>query len=378
MVDSQPAARAVALFPWVALREPLTLGPVRLLPYKRATLPGDLPHVSQADLDGILGAYADRPGVPVERATLLEIDDWRTGTDETAVRPRLFRARTSIAFAALSERRLFIGHFGYCNYDTYMMAVQRYQAGQTGRFSFTTRRRDGSGLHYWTSDEFAFQRPQHVDARAGVDIDAPLAQRLIELMGNDDASTLYEAISEFNAANTDSQDIPTHVELIMTKSAFELLLDVDHQASNFVNALLALLPSPEPYDAGPLQEAWGRRFPKATRPIEEWAREFCDLRGSFAHGRRRESDRFVWSRHAHLAFASMLFPLAIKAHLARQGHWQLSEIDTQRLRVIDAYVTHDPFKEIDRAAAESHPWADVDSSIRHASIAKKLYAHIFP
>jgi hypothetical protein len=52
----------VAFFPWVHLREPLSIGPVRLLPYERGTLPGALPHAAQEDIDAVLAAYADLPG----------------------------------------------------------------------------------------------------------------------------------------------------------------------------------------------------------------------------------------------------------------------------------------------------------------------------
>ena len=208
-----PPVSAVALFPWVALTEPITLGATRLLPYAVGTAPGKLQHATQADLDGVIGAYANRPGVRVPRATLLEIGDWFTGMDDTAVKPLLFRARAAIGFTALSKRRLFVGHLNYCSYDTYTLVVHRYKAGEPGMFSFTARRRDGSGLHIWDSDSFAFQRPRHVDERAEMDFDQPLARTLIDLL--ESGGDLYEALSEFNAANTDSQDVPPSIEVVM-------------------------------------------------------------------------------------------------------------------------------------------------------------------
>jgi hypothetical protein len=112
--EANTDASAAAIFPWVALREPIELGAARLIPFQRSALPGNLPQATQADLDGILAAYADRPGVPVKHATLLEIGGRYTGMDADVVVPRLYRARAYIAFSALSQRRLFTGHFGYC------------------------------------------------------------------------------------------------------------------------------------------------------------------------------------------------------------------------------------------------------------------------
>jgi len=366
-------ACAAAFFPWVATREPITLGTsVRLLPFQVGRLPGDLPQATQADLDGILGAYSDRPGVPVRCATIVEVDNWYTGIEDSSVRPRLFRARTAIGFAALAKRRLFESHLGYCCYDTYSLVVQRYKAAETGMFSFTTRRRDGSAGHLWGSDQFAFRRPLHVDERAPVDFDQKLAQTLIEIP--DDASKdLFEALSEFNSANTDSQDVPPHVEVVMTKSAFEWLLGINQDANEFVRELQKCLPDPDIVDDGPLKEAWRKRFPKARRPIEAWAREFCDLRGASAHGRNRDPSRFVWKRHVHLAFASVLFPLIVKAKLAQAGNWTTTNSDAYKLARIESYLIHDPFMHDSTATSESNPWSDLDSEAFIAQSAKKLW-----
>jgi hypothetical protein len=102
----------VAFFPWGALNEPIYLGAsIRLLPYRVGKLPGDLQHATQLDLDGILSAYSNRPNVRVPAATIIEVDDWRTDIEDASIRPRLFRARTAIGFAALANRRLFVPHF---------------------------------------------------------------------------------------------------------------------------------------------------------------------------------------------------------------------------------------------------------------------------
>ncbi len=352
---------AMAFLPWVAIDTPLTFGPLRLLPYRRKKLPGSLLHAAQSDIDVVLSAYADRPKSQVNEATILEFGEWQTGMDADEMLPALFCARDMLAFAALSNRRLFGGHSKYCNFDTYSLVVQGYTPGKVGSFAFFTRRRDGGTNRYWSSNAFAFHCPYHVDARARISVDGTLLVALLALSEAD--SFLLEAVTEFNCANTDSSDVPSHVEVVMMKSAFEWLMGIREQVGEFVDQLrerLSSIPSVESLD-GPLRANWERARPGAARPLEAWAREFCDLRGASAHGRPRAAPRFVWTARAHLAFASLLFPLLFKKIIADKGRIQLDAYDTERLRRIDAYLLHDPFA-LDWSAEDGkHPWKEIDS-----------------
>lgn len=155
-------AKALAFFPWAAIGEPTIVGPVRLLPWEKSRIPNNLPHAKLYDIDAVLGAYANQPSQHIYRATLLEYDQWLTGTDVENWVGDLFRARAIIGFAALACRRLFIQDRNYCNYDTYSLLVQPYKADHGSTFIFTTRRRDGGRELLWRSDNFAFHRPYHV------------------------------------------------------------------------------------------------------------------------------------------------------------------------------------------------------------------------
>ena len=308
-------ARAIAFFPWWINEEPISIGPIRLRPYAKGRLPGNLDQVEQADIDGVMQAYANRPGHRVKKATLLEVDDWHSGADPEGSLTRLFLAKEALGFAGLASRKLFKGHFGYCCFDNFIMVVQRFRPGKAGTFAYTIRRRDGSSTNLWSSDQFTFQRPLHVSDPLGC---VPLDEALVcMLMAPEIPAHWLEAIREFNRANTDSADIPVHVELVMMKSAFEQLLDIDEKARSFADALDQILPpvqtssSPPP---GPLRQRWLSRFDRFTRPIHSWAKEFCIRRGAAAHGNDGGSHH-VWSDHAHLAFASFLFPLLLKKRL---------------------------------------------------------------
>ena len=329
--------------------------------------PGGEGSVTQVDMDGVLEAYATRKNHPVKHAALMEVGAWHLGqeTDEE-IRTDLFRAREFVAFAALAQRRLFRGHFDYCNFDHYFFVLQNYQMGHTGAFSFATRRRDGGTQQMWDAKEFTFLKPLHVAADTKLTVDELLLAAL--LRAEEAERTPYEAIVEFNRANTDSQDIPIHTELVMTKSAFEFLLGIRHEADELVEAILPLIPERSPAHRldGPLAEHWPRsRGNRPMRLLEAWAREFCIRRNEGAHGRRRRGrGDFVWSEESHLAFTSILFPLLLKQRLTRDGFLQMDETDQIQLVGIEAYLTWDPFASSAggrRRQPHEHPWSRIYS-----------------
>lgn len=362
----------IAFFPWVYIDEPKTFGRLRLIPYCKGSLPGDLPNVVQMDIDGTLGAYANRPNRHVERSTLLEFGEWQAGmdTDQTQI-AQLFRARNLIAFSALSHRTLFQQHLGYCNYDTYSLVVQRYQPGDTAYFAFDSRRRDGRTSHLWGSDEFAFFRPNHVDENSRMSLDEPLLTALLDLP---EKHPVYEACVEYCSANTDSRDVPEHVELVMCKSALEWLFSINSNVKSLVNALTNVL---EGIDAAPasgsLIKQWKARYPDASRPLLAWVRDFCAVRGTSAHGQSRETSPFIWKAHQHLAFIALLFPLLVKKVLADEGRMQLDAFDLERLKRIDAFLASDPFVHNWRDQVAIHPWAKASRDSLVASRAHLLY-----
>jgi hypothetical protein len=353
---------AVAFFPWLKLREPLTVGSVRLIPWERGESPCDTAAAKQADLDAVLSAYANRPNQVVTGATLLEVADWCTGMDVTPeIRRELFRFRDLIGFSALSKRELFAGHFGYTNFDSYQLVIQNYEAGRGGRFTFAVKRRDGWASHYWTADDFAFGRPHHVGAHEFMDLDLPLLSRLVQ---SDFPDRVYDAIVEFNQANTDSPDVQTHLELIRAKTSMEWLLNVGDKYQDLQRELVQLLPQLEQLD-GPLRVRWEEQYPNSETLITRWAQEFCVRRSMSAHATKRSSSRRVWSEEAHLAFYSVLFPLLVKKSLAGSGAFELGMHDRIRLRRLEAYLVVDPYQISEEAAEEDRwPWREIDGDIR--------------
>lgn len=373
-------SKGIAVFPWWHIDQAVTLGPVRLLPYVRGSAPGDQEHAMQQDLDGVISAYALRPKQSVKKCTLLEVDDWRIGQDPNLVLRRLFAAQEAIGFASLAARELFAGHFGYCCFDNFHLVVQRYRAGQPGTFSFNTRRRDGGARYLWSSDDFAFQRPLHVDR--SLKPPTPETALVKLLMDPTTPRRWTDAVIEFNHANTDSSDMPSHVELVMIKSAFELLFDCGERVLAFENALdklLTDLPESPIEPNGSLRNKWEQAFPKATRPIHAWAREFCLRRGAAAHqGRATPGRQFVWSEDAHLAFASVLFPLALKRVAFNTGVFQMAASDIDRLGRIEEYLMEDPMlfePDLTDDYRREHPWREIEADIKMRAFSRDLRDH---
>lgn len=368
-------SHAIAFFPWAYIDEPSSVGPLRLMPFQRGSLPGHQLHVTQEDIEGVFGAYASRPNRPIDRGTLLEVGDWHSGQDaDNATVAALFRARNMVAFSALAQRKLFRQHFGYCNFDAYTLVVQRYLPGETGTFAFDTRRRDGRTSQLWGSDEFAFHRPNHVDSNVRMSLDEPL---LTALLGLPEDHRAYEAIVEFCSANTDSRDVPEHVELVMCKSALEWLFSINSTANALVNALSQTLEGIEPAPAtGPLLARWKERWPDAQRPLLAWAKDFCAVRGTSAHGQSRERSHFVWQDHQHLAYLALLFPLLVKKILTDEGRMQLDTFDQERLRRLDGFLAYDPFVHDWLNHEAVHPWEAVSSQALIASRAHLFYPGI--
>lgn len=345
---------------------------VRLLPYWRNKAPGDTEIAKQQDLDDVLRAYSVGLKTRVSKATLLEVGEWRTGMEaDDATRQQLFRARIVIGFSALSYRQLFSGHLRYCCYDTYTLVMQNYQARRADRFQYSTRRRDGNAGHHWNADGFAFHRPLHVDSHARIEIDEKLAACLLDLPSRAE-EPLLASLEEFDAANTDSGDVPIHIEVVLVKSAFERLLHVGSKDKEFSRALQDCIPDMPSDPKGPLLKKWKTRFPQASSILGAWAQEFSALRGANAHGTDRKLNHFVWGPHAHLAFASILFPLIVKKKLADAKLWAQQEADADKLRRIQDYLMHDPFN-LGRTKREiGHPWSDIENEILMACASRRL------
>jgi hypothetical protein len=371
MIDT--IVSSVAFFPWVSIAEALTVDTVRLIPYQRGVLPGTLTGVSQQDLDDVLAAYAISPLRAVDRATLLEVGSWTSGDNAANIVDQLFRVKELISFAAIAKRKLFSAR-EYVNFHTYQLVVQNFSSGSSGTFSFTSRRRDGKVHHLWSTEEFAFHMPHEVISNAKASMDLEL---LHSMLAADKQSRLpLGAIESFNRANTDSSDVTEESELVMMKCSFEWLFDIGVSSNDFCKAFAAHIPRGEWLGNSdtPVSVRWREARPRATTLLDAWAREFCAIRGSFAHGMNRKADHYVWSPAAHLAFASMIFPLLLKQKLATDGFGSLAERDDIELRSAEAFLTCDPMDSAHFVVEATHPWEEIRTEVVIGEVLRRQLA----
>jgi hypothetical protein len=366
--------KSVAFFPWVRIDDRLDEGRLRFIPYVRGEEPGTKAPVSQGALDRVIAAYVNPPRTPIHECTLIELDDWTIGQD-MPLPGQIWLARTCIGMAGLSSRRLFRRHFDYCNFDTYQLVIQRFNEDSAGTFSFTARRRDGVVNHIWDAEGFVWRRPPHVPSHARLSSDeAHYAATLLATCAKD--AGLSEALEEFTLANTDSPDVPVHAEVVMLKSAFEWLYGINENVEEFVRALAAdvghLLATPNEVPDS-VRTHWASASPKATRPLMAWARDLCKLRGAAAHGKSVRHERFRWSPEAHLAFASVLFPLLVRHRLRCTGALPDDAFERARLKYIEHLLVPELFAS---QGDEEHPWSRFELRCRSAELEEHLRREI--
>lgn len=122
----------------------MTLGDVRLIPYRRKAKSLPLNHVSKADVDAIFKAYADRPGKTVQHGVIVELAGRHAGPDMSpAVLKRVWQVKEILTLSALTERHLFVSDGSYVNSHAYNVVVQNFAPSSAHGFAFSTRRRDG-------------------------------------------------------------------------------------------------------------------------------------------------------------------------------------------------------------------------------------------
>jgi hypothetical protein len=355
----------LAFFPWATVSEPLRVGSFHLVPCGHALADSAITPEYRAAVAAILESYAhrrpvDRAGVAAvhtdSHALLADLDD-----HEIAAR---FAFRTRLTFAALAARKFFIHR--YCNSDSLRLVVQGFTPKKGGATLITTRRRDGETRNLVSKDTPHTRRPMHVGwCELPRDIDIALLEALERAAsrGGKLWVRLNDSISAFVAANTDSPDVSVRAELVELVGAFSRLFGVWDERGTVDGFVDALTPSAPPED--------GRRGPRATvgrlaaaleRGVSvraEWLGDAYRLRSQYAHGRREEVGyRATWDVAEHLLLAAHIFPLTVKAVLAREGLYAFTRDDAVGNDAFDTLATLDRFGARDDDPADRHPWRE--------------------
>jgi len=344
---------AVVFFlPWVSVTEEFRILDMRLIPYERGRLPGELLGIPQAAFDDVLGNYGDRgfgshSAQPISQSALIIWDDDTPGlgTSDAQIQHRLVQS-SYLAFSALTARSL-CSTFEYYNSDTLQVVAQRFDVGSPSHCCITTRRRDGGTQNMLAgSAGLKFIRPYHVDNRSRITLDTRLLEALFKLPDGDLKDRIDEAIVSFLRANTDAPSMDERSELILVRVAIDTLLKVPHDKAAFrkaINEHFDELPNPPIWHKGNLNEScWRNHWDRnVNRPLDAWVHDFCAARNAAAHGPANGEKGSVWPRHNHLVFSAWMLPLIVKKLLAQAGLYEFSAEDKVARAGFELFLAHD-------------------------------------
>ena len=344
----------LTFLPWVVLNEPLEIAHITLEPYDlELGLPESFHGVPLAKIEQILSCYgnyvhfSDSSVEAVKRATLISWADDVDGLplSRLQITKRLDEA-SYIACAAISARRFGNNYLAYTNSAAYLVVVQPFEKGRADMITVSSRRRGGGGLHYMSAENGPrFIRPFHVTSLTQIcvngevipsNFDVGLAEALLQLSDDHPAkSRIDDSIQFFLQANTDDPTMTTRIELVLLRTAFDQLLDSEHDRKGFIGAISkhfkADLPSDPVWASGPYGEAVWKKYKEkernpAGRPLEAWCHDFTEARNAAAHAKVGK-DAPVWPDEYNLLFGSWLFPLVLKSVLAEAGVYRLTDLD---------------------------------------------------
>lgn len=344
---------AVVFFlPWVSATKEVRIADLRLIPYERGRLPGELLGIPQEAFDGVLGNYGDRgfgsqPSQPIQQAAVIIWDEDTPGLEasDAQIQQRLVQC-SYLAFSALVGRSL-CSTLDYCNADTLQVVAQRFDVASPAPSCVTTRRRDGGTQNMLAGrGGLKFIRPYHVDNSSRITLDIPLLEALLKLPVGELKERIDEAVVSFLRANTDASSIDERSELILMRVAIDTLLDVPHDKAAFrraINEHFDELPNPPIWHKGSLDEQWWcKHWDKhVNRPLDAWVHDFCAARNAAAHGPANSEKGSIWPRHNHLMFSAWLLPLIVKKLLAQAGLYELTAKDKVARAGFEVFLAHD-------------------------------------
>jgi len=359
----------LAFFPWITLETQLNHGEFRLLPFERGRSPAGPDTPLQRTIDEVLLSYCSRPDHPVRAAVILTHEGRPDFTADLTAEDiaSYFVFGDSFAFSALAARTFF--DTGYANTDCYRLVIQAFRA-ESRSVAVESRRRDGSTVSLHPAGSFTESRPHHVSITA-TKVDQHLLLGLLNARARGDWDRYYEAIANFNLANTDSQQIPIHTEAVLLIGALQRALncrssDVNELCERLHDLFKPSAPkSPTTCRATSPDPGVMAKFQRGPSVTDGWIRDFCALRGNLAHGRLTPVYPSIWNVHEHLLLGAFLFPLVVKLVLAREGLYSLTETDRVDIDLFEELACVRHFDR-DYTPGATAPWREIRNPLRMA------------
>jgi hypothetical protein len=342
----------VAILPWLNLRQPITVGDYTLTPVQSGHFADSAE--AQVVARSVVAHYETHKHVVHNPAILHFAGRPLTADLSTNEETTLFDFVELVAFAGLASRSFFDCRNTYCNRDQFYLAVFHINRpdGDSG-LRYTVRRRDRSVTIGADRLVYRVYRPSHVGVHFDYSPAVPLLNAVLSATSHEEWPRLFEAILNFNLANTDSPALHRASELVLHVSAFQRLLDSGSNHNALQSALnrhlapsrnLALASAADTPAEWIAQQASAKGFrPEIVNVRDAWLRDLVSLRDNAAHGKLTDAYKPIWTIDNHLLLSAYLFPLLIKSGLGSLGHYVLTGDDHFDLDVFEQLACMDHY-----------------------------------
>jgi hypothetical protein len=324
----------------------------------------------------ILEGYIDRHGEPFDDCVVATIPG-RGWDMTTADFPTVTWASSLLFLASWSENEYFHPFGGqYVNSTAFRAVGQAYTGASPVNIAVSARRRAGGSLDGgYEHGEFKFNMPVQVSVRDAGDVDEGLLAALDAANAANSLTIdrLRSALPFVELANTDDDLITEHAEAILMGSAFEQLLAGDASAYKLSKKFGALFGrfgnvtvrtakaaradielDPDPTRAAAQLSLWVHK---------KWIEELYDVRSKMVHKGKHLTRKWGWQLEEHLVIAALVFPLAVKLMLERDGHYTLTDDDHARCLAVDKLLAATGWGEQDKSGRTT-VWDSIMSKSR--------------
>lgn len=339
----------IAIMPWLILKDPVEVGGYRFVPYERATQNVEIDAHFRSILDEILSAYYNLTGTPRNKCVLIcapsRTPSWDIGAGED---DNIRKAVALLSLAGISSNKYYRPHDNYVNSSAFSFFYQRFTDPLKG-VAIQGKRKDLRCLDGgYQHGEIKFTVPICCKSTDPVVVDGELIEGINRALKNMSLldNRLLPALSFYNLANTDSDNMLIEAECILMGSAFEQLLDVDnkYRMSCEIGNVFKEYKSATVRDAlktrpGIKLDTQYEKEQKEWQVVRKWIEELYDLRSVFVHGEKYDSRSWGWLPVEHMIMGEFIFPLIVKILLQAERCYELTSWDKQYCCAIDRILS---------------------------------------
>lgn len=354
--------QTVCVLPWLPLDEPVHMGP--LLFDHWSEVREQVPEPARTSADQLLGAFYDVHGREIDPVVCFFADHSPAARLESDDRDFVRTHTFLLALAGLAENTYMHRDrsFEPMNATHARRLFLNFTAARPQIYSMR-RRREGWAQSEWRSSGLRLTKPIAAEARpsaAGAHPSMTLYRQqfvdsLSGCVGADDdlSRAICQSVVPFLRANDMDEYGAVEQDIVWLVTAFEQLLGVALQLSagrrGFeLHVQLSRL----------FAEHWQKT---EVRSCRRWLEHLRNKRNEL-HGRPGGSG---WQAWAHALLATELFPLSVKALLAREGRYILDGIDLMKVEAFPSQVAlvagDGPFNEHQLSVAWHQAVADAAS-----------------